>query len=153
MKSGFAAHDDATAVEAFCAAGARCRDTRWQDRRRHDGDRRAGSATRTRLVRAAAVSQQPRGVRIATLDDRAGARPLLEAAMREWHPGSSEDDYELVAIPQSLASVVGEPKRSLELLAQARAVIAHRLGADHPRRRSRSSARRCRFSISNVHAP
>ena len=48
------------------------------------------------------------GVHYAT-DDRAGARELLETAIREWRPGLGEGEYELASIPENLALLVDTP--------------------------------------------
>jgi protein kinase-like protein len=133
MRGGFAAHDDATAVEAFAR---RAYVIAFSQGVTLDGTSviealaaRLGTSTFPRLL----LLNNLAAVRASTLDDSAGAQPLLEQALHDWRPGQSEDDYELVSIPQNLALAIAEPKRSLELIARARSELARLLGADHPR--------------------
>jgi len=133
MRQGFAAHDDASAVEAFA-------------RLAFVVSREGVVVDGTTIVDAVAARLGPDGtfarllllnnlaaVKAATTDNQAAARPLLETAMKEWRPGESENDFELVSIPQNLALLVGDPARSLELLATAREITVRLLGTDHPR--------------------
>ncbi len=132
MRRGFAAHDDAVAVEAFARMA-------WLAG--HDGTVVDG----TTIIEAVAARlgagdrfarllllNNLASVRASTSDDVAAGRAFLEAAMREWQLGRSENDYELVSIPQNLAFIV-EPVRSLDLLAQAREAAVQLVGESHPR--------------------
>jgi len=132
MRGGFAANDDATAVEAF----ARRAFVVALQGKVVDGTTlveglavRLGASTFPRLL----LLNNLAAVRNMTSDNPAGAQPLLEQALRDWRPGESEDDYELVSIPQNLALAIADPKRSLELVARARTELARLLGDEHPR--------------------
>jgi eukaryotic-like serine/threonine-protein kinase len=133
MRGAFRARDEATAVEAFA-------------RMAYAASRGARAVDGTTVIDAVAEGLGPDGtfarllllnnlaaVRLATSDDPKRARPLLESALRDWRPGESENDYELVSIPQNLALVTADPARSVELLAQARAAAVRVLGERHPR--------------------
>jgi eukaryotic-like serine/threonine-protein kinase len=133
MRRGFAVHDDAVAVEAF----ARMAWLAGYDGTVVDGTtiieavaaRLGADDTFARLL----LLNNLASVRAATSDGIAAARPYLETAFREWRPGRSENDYELVSIPQNLAFIVDQPVRSLDLLAQARAAAVKLVGESHPR--------------------
>jgi hypothetical protein len=132
MRRGFAAHDDAVAVEAF----ARMAWLAGYEGSVVDGTTiiealaaRLGADDRfARLL----LLNNLASVRASTSNDIAAGRAYLEAAMREWRLVRSENDYELVSIPQNLAFIV-EPVRSLDLLAQARAAAVQLVGESHPR--------------------
>jgi eukaryotic-like serine/threonine-protein kinase len=133
MQRGFAAHDDATAIEAF----ARLAFVVGREGKVVDGttvvesiaSRLGPDGTFARLL----LLNNLAGVRVASSDDAASGRALFEAALREWRPGESENDYELVSIPQNVALVIDDPARSLELLGKARAAAVHLVGEAHPR--------------------
>ncbi len=135
MRSGIAAQDDATTVEAFARMAY---DTAVRDSRVVDGATvidaiaqrlRAGSFARLLLLNNLAAAQ------IATSNTPTTAQQLLEAAIRErsTSASTSEADYELVSIRQNLALVVDDPQRSLELLSQARSDAIRAVGANHPK--------------------
>ena len=133
MRHGFAAHDDAVAVEAF----ARMAYVASREGVVVDGttiidavaSRLGPDATFARLL----LLNNLAAVKGATTDNPASARPLLETAMKEWRPGESENDFELVSIPQNLALVVDDSRQSLQLLATAREAAVRLLGNNHPR--------------------
>jgi hypothetical protein len=131
MRAGFAAHDDATAIEAYARMVFVA--IHLDDASRVDGTTVMDAVAarlgpndvfaRLLLVNNLAVAKQAAG-------DRAGARALLESALSEWR---RVDDYELASIPQNLALAVDDPARSVALLGDARASVVRLLGSDHPR--------------------
>jgi predicted Ser/Thr protein kinase len=131
MRTAFAAHDDATAIEAYARMVYVA--IRVDGANRVDGTTvmdavaaRLGpndTFARLLLVNNLAVAKQTAG-------DRAAARSLLEGVVAEWR---RVDDYELASIPQNLALAVDDPARSVALLGDARALVVRLLGNDHPR--------------------
>jgi serine/threonine protein kinase len=131
MNAGFAAHDDASAIEAFArmaylaAIGGAAVDGTSLIRTlaaRLGGD---GAFARLLLLNNLAAVKLAAG-------DTSATRALLEEAYRGWHPGQNADDYELVSIPQNLALVSVRSSQSAELLSQARAEAVRLVGAEHP---------------------
>ena len=131
MRAGFAARDDATAIEAYA---------RMVFAAIHvDGSNQVDGTTvidavaarldpneafaRLLLVNSLAIAKLAAG-------DRTGARVILEGAMREWR---RVDAFELASIPQNLALAVDDPVRSVALLGEARDRVVRLVGSEHPR--------------------
>lgn len=135
MRSGIAARDDATTVEAFARMTY---EIAMHDDRVIDGTTvieaiaqrlHSGSFARLLFLNNLAVAK------LSTSNSPASALPLLEAALRESRQNTStnEADYELVSIRQNLALAIDDPQRSFELLTQAHSDLVRTLGADHPK--------------------
>lgn len=135
IRSGIAAQDDATTVEAFA-------------RLTYEVAIREASVADGATVVDAIAERLPRGTfarllllnnlgaaQLATSNDSMTAQPFLEAALRESQSSTADDErvYELVSIRQNLAFAIDDPKRSLDLLIQAHGAVVRTLGADHPK--------------------